>query len=187
MIETYIVKSRWRDMMYGQMQAQRSILLVEDDHDVRDVIAGALERCGYRVLAAANGREAIEQLALASPLPSVIVLDWMMPIMGGFEFLTYQATDPDLRTIPVLVLSAVDRALRVTGLPVAAVLEKPVRMRTLIEVIDRLSGMPRRPPTDLTNFTGRFPSIDAAGPSEPQAMTTTAKTRVIRIRPPKNN
>lgn len=169
------------------MPAQRSILLVEDDHDVRDVIAGALERCGYKVLVASNGREAIEQLALATPLPSVIVLDWMMPIMGGFEFLTYQATDADLRTIPVLVLSAVDRVLKVTGLTVAAVLEKPVRMRTLIEVIDRLCGMPRRLQQDLTNFTGRFPSIDVAAPAEPQRMSVTAKTRVILIRPPKND
>src|SRR5690349_2482312 len=64
----------------------RTILLVEDDPDIRDGMASVLRRFGYEVLIACNGLDAIRVLASADP-PSLIVLDWMMPVMSGPELM----------------------------------------------------------------------------------------------------
>jgi hypothetical protein len=95
-----------------------------------------------------------------------------MPVMSGFEFLQYLATDPAYRGIQVLILSAVDRALRTSGLSVAAVLNKPVRMRTLVDVIDKLCGLPRRPSHLFP--AGRYPSIGTSPPWSDAVPTATA-------------
>lgn len=123
----------------------KSILIVEDDRDIREAVGSALARCGYRTILASHGRDAIDRLAGEATAPDLIVLDWMMPVMSGFEFLNYQATEPAYRDVPVVILSAVDRPPRVSGLSVAATLLKPVRMRTLVEVCDRLCDLPPRP------------------------------------------
>jgi CheY-like chemotaxis protein len=142
----------------------RQVLLVEDDADVREALAAALGRCGYSVTTACNGRDAIDHLARSTEQPSLIVLDWMMPVMNGLDFLTHQAANPRLRATPVLILSAVDRVHNFAGATVAAVLTKPVRMRTLIDVIDRLCGMPRRPEGFLAaQITGRVSAPRADG------------------------
>jgi CheY-like chemotaxis protein len=140
----------------------KTLLVIEDDVDNREAIAHALRRCGYAVHVAGNGRAAIDLLAGMDTPPDLIVLDWMMPVMSGFEFLTYQATDASLKSIPVLVLSAVDRPLKVAGLPVVALLTKPVRMRTLVDVIDRLCGHPKRPRELFAS--GRYPAIGTTPP-----------------------
>jgi two-component system, OmpR family, response regulator CpxR len=170
------------------MAVPRRILLVEDDLDIREAIASSLDRAGYDVVRAGNGRQAIDRLCESAQLPDLIVLDWMMPVMSGFEFLQYLATEPSYRAIQVLILSAVDRALTTTGLHVTAVLNKPVRMRTLVDVIDKLCGLPRRP--DHLFPTGRYPSIGTSPPwgdaiptaeiDRPSAPSTTRPTLVIR-------
>jgi DNA-binding response OmpR family regulator len=123
----------------------KPILLVEDDADVREALAVALGRCGYDVTGACNGRDALDHLRRTPVLPSLIVLDWMMPVMNGLDFLTHQASHPRFRRVPVLILSAVDRVHGFRGATVAAVLTKPVRMRMLVDVVDRLCDMPPRP------------------------------------------
>src|SRR5580765_7790969 len=87
-----------------------SILLVEDDFDMRDALIPILEYAGHHVVGAANGREALEQLR-AGPKPSLILLDLMMPVMNGTEFRAEQLRDPALASIPVVVVSA-DPAVR---------------------------------------------------------------------------
>jgi len=146
----------------------RQVLLVEDDADVREALATVLRRCGYEVASACNGRDAIDHLARTEVEPVLIVLDWVMPVMSGLEFLTYQAADPGLRSIPVLILSAVDRVIDLVGGNVAAVLTKPVRMKTLVDVIDRLCDMPRRPAGFLeARATGRVPLRNVTPPPPP--------------------
>lgn len=146
----------------------RDVLLVEDDADVREALASALGACGYTVTTACNGRDAIDHLARSDAQPSLIVLDWMMPVMNGLDFLTHQAANPRMRSTPVLILSAVDRVHSFSGAAVAAVMTKPVRLRTLIDVIDRLCGMPRRPEGYLdARVKGRV----AARPGDKMATT----------------
>jgi CheY-like chemotaxis protein len=82
-----------------------SILIVEDDLDIREALAEALGFEGYDVLLAENGQEALDVLRVG-PLPHVILLDLLMPVMNGWEFRQEQLADPALAGIPVVVVSA---------------------------------------------------------------------------------
>src|SRR5205085_12014163 len=88
------------------MTCGRRVLVVEDDHDVREALVEALEASDYHPMAAANGSEALQRLRSGSEPPCVILLDVMMPVMDGREFREEQRRDPALAEIPVVVLSA---------------------------------------------------------------------------------
>ncbi len=120
------------------MSPDRSILVVEDDFAIRETIAELLESEGYGVRRAANGAEALDRLH-GEGLPSVILLDLMMPVMDGWEFRSRQRSDPALSGIPVVVLSA-DNALeqKVSNLGVQAWLSKPFEIDRLLDTIHRL-------------------------------------------------
>jgi signal transduction histidine kinase/DNA-binding response OmpR family regulator len=83
-----------------------SVLLVEDDADTREVMARTLDNAGWEVSEAGNGREALDQLAREKP--RLILLDLMMPVMDGFEFLLEMRANADWQDIPVIVLTAKD-------------------------------------------------------------------------------
>jgi signal transduction histidine kinase/DNA-binding response OmpR family regulator len=83
-----------------------SVLLVEDDIDTRAIMARTLEKAGWEVAVAGNGREALD--ILADLQPRLILLDLMMPVMDGFDFLTAMRTQQQWRQIPVIVLTAKD-------------------------------------------------------------------------------
>lgn len=120
----------------------KTILVIEDDLDVRDEIVGALERAGYHVVTASNGLEALDWLSRQPVMPALVLLDWMMPVLDGMGFLNRQASNPRLASIPVVVVSAVARVARIPRLCVAEVVAKPVRLKTLVEVVDRMCGFP---------------------------------------------
>lgn len=82
------------------------ILVVEDNSDLRSLYRQALEAEGYETRLASNGKEALEQLAQMEKKPGLILLDLMMPIMDGKEFLTHQEKDPGIQNIPVVICSA---------------------------------------------------------------------------------
>jgi CheY-like chemotaxis protein len=107
-----------------------TVLVVDDDHDVRAALVELLETEGYDVVAAANGRVALARLR-AGVRPCAIVLDLMMPIMDGWEFRAAQLGDADLRDIPVIILSA------------AGLSEEIVRAQ-----LDPLAYVPKPPPTE---------------------------------------
>ena len=83
-----------------------SLLLVEDDESSRALMRSGVEREGWTVVEAENGRIALEHLRNARP--DVITLDLMMPEMDGFEFLAEMRTHAEWRDIPVIVVSALD-------------------------------------------------------------------------------
>src|SRR5262245_22552685 len=83
----------------------RSILVVEDDADTRESLRAVLEVARYDVRTASNGREALEVLARIEA-PGLILLDLMMPVMSGFEFLAARREDAALERIPVVIVSA---------------------------------------------------------------------------------
>lgn len=85
---------------------RRVALIAEDDPATRDVLRRTLEKDGWAVVEAANGREALE--CVRQRPPSVIVLDLMMPEMDGFEFLNQLRQQPEGQKIPVLVVTAKD-------------------------------------------------------------------------------
>lgn len=89
-------------------RAGRTVLLVEDDPDVRDVLEDELESGGYNVIPAANGKQALDFLTLNRPEKAdVVILDLMMPMVSGWEVLDQMHANPQLAEIPVIVLSAV--------------------------------------------------------------------------------
>ena len=122
-----------------ESQATFSVLVVDDDADIRDSLAEVLDEDGFAVLTASNGREAFEVLHNASAKPSVILLDMTMPVMDGWEFRKAQRKDPELASIPVAVLSAqpnVETAVK--SIDAAAYLRKPLSVDDLIETLDSL-------------------------------------------------
>lgn len=81
-----------------------TILVVDDDTDIRDSIRLVLDREGYRSLGAANGAEALGVLQ-TTPEVDLILLDMMMPVMDGIEFHKAQAALAPIAGIPVVVVS----------------------------------------------------------------------------------
>jgi CheY-like chemotaxis protein len=116
----------------------KSILLIEDDTDVREVLSYLLLDQGYDVACAVDGQEALSYLH-AGLKPSIIVLDLMMPGMNGYEFRDAQRREPELASIPVIVLSAAGNvAQRTKDLDAAVALEKPIAFEKLCNAIERL-------------------------------------------------
>ena len=91
---------------YQSREEPRSVLVVDDDPDVRAMLGRMLEKTGWDVDEAENGRLALDHLA--ERRPALILLDLMMPVMDGFDFLVELHAIPDRRDIPVIVLTAKD-------------------------------------------------------------------------------
>lgn len=119
------------------------LLLVEDDDDIRELLALALEDAGFQVLTAPNGREALDCLTSlpAKSLPSVLLLDLMMPVMDGRDFLAVKDRNARLRHLPVLVLTAVSPTPALHELPdhPSMVMGKPLNLGKLLEAVRQLS------------------------------------------------
>ncbi len=110
------------------------ILVVEDDVDIRECYQSLLERAGYRVTTAKNGQEALDELERQRP--ALILLDLMMPVMSGPEFLEVMRSDSKSDDIPVLIVSAYgELADATTG--VAGFLRKPVELETLLAAVSK--------------------------------------------------
>ncbi len=111
-----------------------SVLVVDDDMDIRDTLAEVLEGQGYSVVRAVNGADALAQLATVRP--RLILLDLSMPVMGGEQFRAQQLADAELASIPTVVMTAADRALdRTAPLGVQDTLTKPVKMQRLLDCV----------------------------------------------------
>ncbi|MCY0999617.1 response regulator transcription factor [Myxococcus sp. MISCRS1] len=110
----------------------RTVLVVEDEDDIRAAIAEILEGEGYDVTVACNGREAMEELTDVRYVPSLILLDLMMPEMNGHEFLERRKAIARLRNVPVMVLTAVT-----TDIPPGAnsLLRKPFSVEELLDAV----------------------------------------------------
>ncbi|HSV07894.1 MAG TPA: response regulator [Candidatus Binatus sp.] len=115
----------------------RSVLIVEDDFDVRDALSQLLEFEGYLVAGAANGQEAIDHLR-STPPPAAILLDLMMPIMDGYQFRSELMRDPSLASIPVIVISADSSvAEKAARMGATAYLRKPIEVDALLHTLER--------------------------------------------------
>ena len=109
-----------------------SVLVVDDERDIREAVSEVLLDEGYEVLDAGDGAEALKKSRAHHP--DVILLDLMMPGMNGWEFRAAQQGDPDLKKIPVIVLSALGR---VTGLDAAEFIQKPFELDQLLTAVHR--------------------------------------------------
>jgi len=114
------------------MAAPATVMVVEDDHDIRDSLSVALADAGYEVVEASNGQVALDRLAIAEP--GVILLDLMMPVLNGLEFLVRFRQNPRWSHIPVIVASA-NRGYDASDLGTFAVLRKPLDLNVLLEAV----------------------------------------------------
>ena len=116
---------------------KRSILIVEDDDDVRGALAAVLEAEGYRVLEARHGEEALRTLRGPDAV-CLILLDLFMPTMNGWAFRQEQRRDPELAEIPVIVLSADGAAVKsAASMGVLDAMVKPVDFDRLLALVAR--------------------------------------------------
>jgi CheY-like chemotaxis protein len=116
------------------MTAGGTVLVVEDDHDILEIVTAVLEDGGYRVLPASDAQLGLDLLRTARP--GLVLLDLRMPGMSGHEFRAAQLRDPALAAIPVVLLSAdasvgeIAHSLRVAGW-----LRKPLDLDALYRIV----------------------------------------------------
>lgn len=120
--------------MTDPLNCCQSILVVEDDQDIRLAMVEVLETEGYHTESATNGLEALELLHKI-PKPCLVMLDMMMPIMNGREFLDKVMQDAVLAPIPILIVSAVADKTDTKGS--VGFLKKPVDLDVVLKIVDK--------------------------------------------------
>jgi CheY-like chemotaxis protein len=113
-----------------------TILIVDDDRDALEALSDLLRDEGYRIVQAHHGREALDALN-NHPTPSLILLDLMMPVMNGFEFLSAKARDRAFASIPVIIISGIADNVPAT----VPLLRKPINPHDLMHAVKHFSGV----------------------------------------------
>jgi CheY-like chemotaxis protein len=119
-----------------------NVLIVEDDPDTREMLATLLATEGFYAVSAEDGLEALHVLRTvrhrAPEVPCLVLLDLMMPRLGGGEFRRAQLGDPTVAGVPVAVMSgAVDIDERAQALGAVASVSKPIDVDLLMDVVRR--------------------------------------------------
>lgn len=123
------------------MNARSKVLIVDDELFNIDYLQQELEDCDYDLITAVNGRDALDKIK--SDLPDLVLLDLMMPVLDGFAVLTQMKADPDLRNIPVIVISAANNSRSVVkGIKLGAedYITKPIDEKLLIQKVKEYLG-----------------------------------------------
>jgi len=84
---------------------EEKILLIEDEDIMIDLLEKKLSQEGYKVVVAKDGEEGLRKMKEMESKPDLILLDIIMPKMGGFEVMEEMQKDPQLREIPVIIIS----------------------------------------------------------------------------------
>ena len=117
------------------LERSKTILIIEDDEGIREGFSMLLEFEGYTVLTASNGKEGLEVLHRGQR-PCMIVLDLMMPVMNGLEFLEVVNQDSTLATIPVVLVTAFHDRTNLVKWPIQ-ILKKPVDYDLLMSAVKK--------------------------------------------------
>src|SRR3712207_523490 len=114
--------------------ARESVLVVDDDADIRALLTAVLEEAGYDVRVAADGAEALE--VLATWRPGAVLLDLWMPRLDGWAFCERLAARPDMEDVAVVAMSAAANLRRpCRGVRPGATLEKPLNVPELLATL----------------------------------------------------
>jgi two-component system, sensor histidine kinase and response regulator len=116
-----------------QSASTRTVLIVEDEPDIRESLREVLEDEGYAVAVAANGKEGLAQLSRLAR-PCAVVLDIIMPVMSGNELYNAMQADPELAAIPVLV-STSDPTRAPSGV---LIMKKPIDVDRFLDAVAKL-------------------------------------------------
>lgn len=115
-----------------------TVLVVEDELELREMMREALELNGYAVVTANEGREALDAMARIER-PCLVLLDLLMPGMNGWDFFDEMRARPELAHVPVVVHSSVPSR---APIGVNRVLQKPLDLDGLISVVREYCGGP---------------------------------------------
>jgi len=115
--------------------SQVTVLVIDDDNNVRELLTRSLQKEGFNVVTASNGLEGVD--IAREILPDIITLDVMMGGTDGWEVLTQIKDDPNLQTIPVIMLTMVDDKKRGFALGASDYLTKPIDRRRLVQLLHR--------------------------------------------------
>jgi CheY-like chemotaxis protein len=113
------------------------ILIIDDDAESRETLADLLSTQGYSIAHADNGRRALDYLSHS--IPALIILDLMMPVMTGWEFRARQKSDPRLKPLPVVVMTA---SGLVADIDANAIVYKPIDFDKLMTVVKQHCSEP---------------------------------------------
>jgi len=118
------------------MNENLSILIVDDDDNIRELLKQELNEAGYQVQEARDGREALDKIQ--EEQPDLIILDILMPEVNGFDVAATLKGDPLTMGIPIIVLSIVEDEDRGYRLGIDRYLTKPIQSSVVLEEIERL-------------------------------------------------
>jgi CheY-like chemotaxis protein len=125
--------------------SKSTVLVVDDNADTRRVVRWGLERWGYHVLEAGDGRQALE--VAVQNRPDVVLMDLAMPMVDGFDAIRSIRQHPDLCGLPVIAVTAYDRAISRDKAESAGCdyyLSKPIDFNRLEMLVAKLTNMRTR-------------------------------------------
>jgi CheY-like chemotaxis protein len=119
-----------------------TILVIDDEFLVANVLTFALEDEGFTVVRASNGRKGLD--VFQRDRPSLVITDFMMPVMNGLEFTEAIRARPDGKDIPIILISGAQADIaRQHGHLFSAVFDKPFRVEAILRAVTELVGNPR--------------------------------------------
>ncbi len=119
----------------------KTILIVDDEFGILEVVEFILSDAGFNVISALNGQEALARLE--ETVPDLVLVDFMMPIMDGAGVIKAMRADDRFREIPVILTSGMpEQTIKERCEGYDAFLRKPFRTERLMEEISRLIGRP---------------------------------------------
>lgn len=127
--------------LFVSVQAKTSVLIVDDDREVREVMVELMEAVGRQAFSVGGGPDALKMLEGSElPRPCIILLDWLVSQIEGSEFLTHIQARPDASQLPVIIVTASDRGVTgdQLGPIVVAVMRKPFNVDELLATLDRI-------------------------------------------------
>jgi len=157
--------------------AAKQVLVVEDEKPIRDMISFGLRRAGFEVREAMDTRTARAQVA--NRRPDLMLVDWMLPDMSGLEFTRQIKRDPELRDLPIIMLTArAEESDKVAGLEGGAddYVTKPFSPR---ELVARINAVLRRVDPQVEGSVIVFEGLSL----DPVAHRVTADSRPVTLGP----
>jgi CheY-like chemotaxis protein len=115
--------------------SNETVLIVEDEFAIAELLAMALTDSGYRVVLAANGRQALERLS-EEPPPDLVISDFMMPVLDGAGFIQAMREIEPQCDIPCIIMSSIpEDAVRARINGYAGFIRKPFRIAALVRLV----------------------------------------------------
>lgn len=160
-------------MDYSYSSDTCTVMIVDDHTDIRESMRILLEEHGYRVVVAADGHDALRQLCRLKEPPCLILLDLMMPMMDGWQFLDELQRNASFSRIPVVVVSAVNLGADSFSNAIACI-RKPVVYPDLLSIMSKVCSIRSHTTSGYSGATNRFTEGTASG-EKPQPSISRAE------------